>query len=141
MNTPPTKFIAVSLFLMVAFITGPGTAFASPSFRPQTETRQVAARFANACGSRYKAVKGDTIDSIAGKCGLDRSVVLAANGGSTKVKAGRVLKFKTAPAPTPTPRPRVILPKVQRPPAPTQAPPVDREDKTLPMPTAPPAAD
>lgn len=141
MNIPPTKFIAVFLLLILAFITGPGTAIASPSPRSQTETRQVAARFANACGSRYKTVKGDTIDSIAGKCGLDRSVVLAANGGRTKVKTGRILSFKTAPTPMPTPRPRVILPKVQRPPAPTAAPPIDREDKTLPMPTAPPAAD
>jgi hypothetical protein len=141
MNIPPAKFIAVPLFLILAFITVTGTAFASPALRPQTETRQNAARFANVCGSSYKAVKGDTIDGIAAKCGLDRGIVLAANGGRTKVKAGRVLHFKTAPAPTPTSPPRVIMPKVQRPPRPTAAPPIDREDKILPTPTAPAAAD
>lgn len=141
MKTPPVKSIATSLLVSIAILTSTGTAFASSSLSSQNHVQQTEARFANTCGASYRTLKGDTIASIASKCGVDTSVVRAANGGRTKVRPGKTLRFKETPAP-PTPQPRVVLPRVQRPPAKaTQKPPVDRQDNSLPTPTPAPVTD
>lgn len=135
MKTPPTKLIATSLLILVAVFASKGTAFASSSPRERGSvqyTRQDESRSANTCGARYKAKKGDTIASIAIHCGVSQGEVRAANGGRTKVKAGKVLRFQADPTPEP---PRVVLPRVQAPPAPpTQAPPIQTRDEVFPTP-------
>lgn len=139
MKTPPYKLIVALLLLIVAACTNAGPALASSSASAQKHDQRQMARFANSCNS-YKVKKGDTIDKIAAKCGIDPSAVRAANGGRAKLKVGRTLRFKTAPAPTATPRPRVLLPQVQSPPRQeaTQVTPTSTRDEVFPTPAPSP---
>lgn len=136
MKTPPYKLIVAFLLLIVAACTSAGPAFASSSASAHKHEQRQMARFANTCGNSYKVKKGDTIDKIAAKCGIDPSLVRAANGGRAKVKVGRTLRFKMAPAPTATPRPRVLFPQVQSPPRQeaTQVTPTSTRDEVFPTP-------
>lgn len=139
MKTPPPKLIATSLLVIVAILVSTSPAFASPSLDKQNRA-QDATRTVNACAPRYKAKKGETVESIAAKCGLTTAQVIAANGGKQTIKAGKVLRFKAAPPPTV--QPRVTMPSVKSPPPPppTKAPIITREE-TVPTPTAPATSD